>query len=93
MAREHDDPATLAACLLARHDVLWTPSRAAERVDLAREIAELGTRIADPERRAEGLLLTATALLEQGSAAFRVAVPSTSTTPKGSVSLAMTTSC
>jgi hypothetical protein len=42
LAREHDDPATLAACLLARHDVLWTPNRAAERVDLAREIAELG---------------------------------------------------
>ena len=74
LAREHDDPATLAACLLARHDVLWTPSRAAERVDLAREIADLGTRTGDPERRAEGLLLTATALLERGSAAFRVAV-------------------
>ena len=36
-----DDPATLAACLLARHDVLWTPGRAGERIDLAREIADL----------------------------------------------------
>ena len=25
IARDLDDPATLAACLLARHDVLWTP--------------------------------------------------------------------
>jgi hypothetical protein len=74
LAREHDDPATLAACLLARHDVLWTPGRAAERVDLTREIADLATRSADRERRAEGLLLTATALLEEGSPAFRAAV-------------------
>ena len=71
LAREHDDPATLAACLLARHDVLWTPGRAAERVDLAREIADLATRTGEQERHAEGLLLTATALLEEGSAAFR----------------------
>ena len=41
LARALDDPQTLAACLLARHDVLWTPGRAAERIDLAREIAEL----------------------------------------------------
>ena len=37
----------------------------------AREITDLATRTGDPERRAVGLLLTATALLEQGSAAFR----------------------
>ena len=74
LARKHDDPATLAACLLARHDVLWTPGQAAERVALAREITDLATRTADPERRAEGLLLTATALLEEGSAEFRAAM-------------------
>ncbi len=74
LARELDDPATLAACLLARHDVLWTPGRAAERIDLAREIAELAARTGDTERHAEGLLLTANALLENGSAAFRAAL-------------------
>ncbi len=74
LARALDDPETLAACLLARHDVLWTPGRAAERIDLAREIAELAGRTGNAERRAEGLLLTANALLEDGSAAFRAAL-------------------
>jgi len=74
LARELGDPATLGACLLARHDVLWTPGRAAERIDLAREIADLAVRTADPERHAQGVLLTATALLETGSAAFRAAL-------------------
>lgn len=74
LARALDDPETLAACLLARHDVLWTPGRATERIDLAREIAELAERTGDAERHAEGLLLTANALLEVGSAAFRTAL-------------------
>jgi tetratricopeptide (TPR) repeat protein len=74
LARALDDPVTLAACLLARHDVLWTPGRAADRIDLAREIAELAERTGDAERHAEGLLLTANALLEDGSAAFRTAL-------------------
>ena len=71
LARTLDDPATLAACLLARHDVLWTPGRASERTAVAREIVALAERTGDVERRAEGLLLTANALLEDGSAAFR----------------------
>ena len=54
--------------------MLWTPGRAAERIDLAREIAELAARTGDAERHAEGLLLTANALLEDGSAAFRAAL-------------------
>ena len=74
LARTLDDPATLAACLLARHDVLWTPGRAGERIAIAREISELAARTGDAERHAEGLLLTANALLEQGSAAFRSAL-------------------
>ncbi len=74
MARKLDDSETLVACLLARHDVLWTPGRAAERIGLAREIAELAQRTGDAERHAEGLLLTANALLEEGSAAFRAAL-------------------
>lgn len=71
LARALDDPATLATCLLARHDVLWTPGRAEERIGIAREIADLGVRSGDAERHAEGLLLTANALLEAGSPGFR----------------------
>src|SRR6185436_3044576 len=70
LARTLDDPTTLAACLLARHDILWTPGRAGERIAIAREISDLAARTGD----AEGLLLTANALLEQGSAAFRSAL-------------------
>ncbi|HUP70071.1 MAG TPA: AAA family ATPase [Acidimicrobiales bacterium] len=71
IARGLDDPATLVACLLARHDVLWTPGAAAERVDVGREIVALAERAGDDERRSEGHLLTANALLETGSPAFR----------------------
>ena len=74
LARTLDDPTTLAACLLARHDILWTPGRAGERIAIAREISDLAARTGDAERHAEGLLLTANALLEQGSAAFRSAL-------------------
>ena len=74
LARGLDDPQTLTACLLARHDVLWTPGRAADRLGVAREIAELAERTGDAERHAEGLLLTANALLEDGSPAFRAAL-------------------
>ena len=71
IARRLDDPATLAACLLARHDVLWTPGAAVERVDVGREIVALAERAGDDERRSEGHLLTANALLATGSPAFR----------------------
>ncbi|MCU1653488.1 MAG: ATPase-like protein [Pseudonocardia sp.] len=71
LARRLGDPDTLAACLLARHDVLWTPGRATERVGIAREIAELAELSGNAERRAEGLLLTANALLEAGATQFR----------------------
>ena len=71
IARDLGDPATLAACLLARHDVLWTPGAGAERVEVAREIVALARRVGDDERQSEGHLLTANALLESGSPAFR----------------------
>ncbi|WP_433559532.1 ATP-binding protein [Pseudonocardia xinjiangensis] len=74
LARGIDDPETLHSCLLARHDVLWTPGRAAQRVGIAREITQLAERAGDAERHADGLLLTANALLEEGSAAFRSAL-------------------
>ncbi|MDQ4038006.1 MAG: AAA family ATPase [Actinomycetota bacterium] len=71
LARKLDDPETLAACLLACHDVLWTPGTARQRFEVAREIADVAERAGDAERHAEGLLLTANALLGQGSPAFR----------------------
>jgi tetratricopeptide (TPR) repeat protein len=71
IARELGDPATLAACLLAQHDVLWTPGAGGERVEVAREIVALAERVGDDERRSEGHLLTANALLECGSPTFR----------------------
>jgi AAA ATPase domain len=71
LARDLDDPITLASCLLAQHDSIWTPGTAADRVGIAREIALLAERAGDQERQAQGLLLTATAQLELGSPAFQ----------------------
>ena len=70
LARELDEPATLAACLLAQHDVLWTPGTGAERAAIAREIVALAERTGDQERLSQGHLLAANALLELGSAAY-----------------------
>lgn len=69
----HDED-VLAACLLARHDVLWTPGQAAARAVVAAELVELAQAAGDPERHAEALLLQANALLESGSAAFAPAL-------------------
>ncbi|MGH7687787.1 MAG: ATP-binding protein [Candidatus Dormibacteria bacterium] len=74
LARASNDQAALAAALLAHHDILWTPGAGAERVGVAREITSLARGLKDPELEAEGLLLTANALLETGSAAFRPAL-------------------
>ncbi len=71
IARGLDDPGTLASCLLAHHDTLWTPGTGSERVAVAGEIAELARAAADSERLAQALLLSATARLENGSPAFR----------------------
>lgn len=71
LARAIDDPITLASCLLAQHDSIWTPGTAADRVGIAREIALLAERAGDQERQAQGLLLTSTAELELGSPAFQ----------------------
>ncbi len=71
IARTLDDPATLASCLLARHDTLWTPGTAAIRATIAAEIADLAKQANDPERHAQALLLAATAQLEDGSPGFR----------------------
>ncbi len=70
LGREAGDAETLLACLLARHDVLWTPGDGAVRAEVAREIVAVAEHARDEERRAEGLLLLANALLEEGSAAY-----------------------
>lgn len=71
LARASGDDHALVACLLARHDALWTPGTGAERAELGREIASVGERIRDVDRHCEGLLLWANGLLEAGSAGFR----------------------
>ena len=73
IARGLDDPATLASCLLAQHDVLWTPGTGARRAAIATEIAAAARQAGDHERHAQALLLSANAYLESGSAAFRAA--------------------
>lgn len=71
VARHVGDPATLAGCLLAQHDVLWTPGTAARRAEIAGEIGELSRQAHDPERQTQALLLAATAQLETANPAFR----------------------
>ncbi len=74
VGRRAGDDATLLTCLLARHDVLWTPGAASERADVAQEIVSVALVLGDEERHAQGLLLLANALLEQGSPAFEAAL-------------------
>ncbi|HET6533077.1 MAG TPA: hypothetical protein VFH03_21010, partial [Actinoplanes sp.] len=69
-----DDPATLATCLLAQHDAVWTAGTAGRRAAIAEQIAAAARRAGDPERQAQAALLSATALLEDGSPGFRAAL-------------------
>jgi len=71
LGRSINDDAALVDCLLARHDVLWGPGTGAERAEIGREIADVGNRLHDTDRHAEGLLLQANGMLESGSAGFR----------------------
>jgi hypothetical protein len=71
LARGIGSADVLADCLLAQHDVLWTPGRAADRLTITTEIMELALDAGNTERHAQALLLTATAQLESGSPAFR----------------------
>lgn len=70
LGRRAGEPSTLLDCLLARHDVLWRPGAGYERAEVAREIVDVAIAAGDEERHAQGLLLHANALLEQGSPAF-----------------------
>ena len=74
LGRAAGTPSTLLTCLLARHDVLWIPGSPAERIDLAREMVLVAESAGDDEWLAQGNLLLANALLENGSAAFEPAL-------------------
>ncbi|WP_100500709.1 ATP-binding protein [Geodermatophilus chilensis] len=74
LGRRTEDPGTLLTCLLARHDVLWTPGAEQRRAEIAREIVAVAQGTDDQERHAEGLILLANALLETGSLAFEAAL-------------------
>jgi hypothetical protein len=74
--RRSGDPATLLTCLLARHDVLWTPGAGRARAEICREIVSVAVAAGDRNREAEGLLLLANAQLEQGSPAFEATLTS-----------------
>jgi hypothetical protein len=71
IARGLHDPATLASCMLAQHDTLWTPGTATARAAIAAEIAGLARQANDREGPAQALLLLATAQLENASPVFR----------------------
>jgi tetratricopeptide (TPR) repeat protein len=71
IARSLGDPDTLASCLLAQHDVLWTPGTATVRAEIAAAIIDLAKQANDQERHAQALLLLTTAQLEKASPAFR----------------------
>lgn len=76
VGRRAGDDATLLTCLLARHDVLWTPGTGEDRALLAQEIVSVALRLGDDEQRAVGLLLHANALLEVGSSAYEASLES-----------------
>ncbi|MGQ0830882.1 MAG: ATP-binding protein [Microthrixaceae bacterium] len=76
VGRRSGDKATLLVCLLARHDVLWTPGAGTDREVVAREIISVARSLGDDEAHAQGLLLLANALLEQGSPAYEAALES-----------------
>ena len=64
LARQLDDPSTLAHCLLALHDTIWRPASAADRLTIVEEVLSLAHRTRDQELYTRALLLRATARLE-----------------------------
>jgi predicted ATPase/class 3 adenylate cyclase len=68
LARRLDDPATLAAALLARHDAAWLPGHEAERLEIADELAQVARQAGVRELATEALLLQATAFIERSDA-------------------------
>ncbi|WP_280385548.1 ATP-binding protein [Nocardia wallacei] len=66
LARESGDDAALAASLLARHDAIWRPGTATDRLTLANELVTVGNRLRREEIHLNGALLRCVALLELG---------------------------
>ena len=70
LGRSTADPDVIAACLLARHDVLWTAGQTAHRSEVTAELVEVAHASGDRELLAQALLLHANVLLESGRAGF-----------------------
>ncbi|RDI55383.1 AAA family ATPase [Nocardia mexicana] len=66
LARESGDDDALAASLLTRHDAIWRPGTAADRLTLANELVTVGNRLRREEVHLTGALLRCAALLELG---------------------------
>ncbi|MCM6777605.1 AAA family ATPase [Nocardia sp. CDC159] len=64
LARRSGDDAALVAGLLARHDAIWRPGTATDRLTVANELVALGNRLRRDEIRLQGMLLRSAALLE-----------------------------
>ena len=64
LARTLDDPATLALCLLARHDALWVAGSAERRLPVVVEMLAAATAAGDPVLGMEARLARFVALLE-----------------------------
>jgi AAA ATPase domain len=70
-ARDAGDEPTLAVCLLAQHNAIWAPGTAAQRRQLAAEVAALAERTGDTELLIEARVLGTADLLELASPSFR----------------------
>jgi len=68
LARRLDDPATLAAAVLALHDARWLPGHEQERLELAHELGHVARLAGDRELATEALLLQATVMIELSDA-------------------------
>ena len=64
MARRLGDDEALAFCLACRHTAIFDPSHLHDRLDVAAELIEVGTRIANPEFALTGRVHRACDLLE-----------------------------
>ncbi|WP_232668745.1 ATP-binding protein [Pseudonocardia sp. TRM90224] len=65
-ARSTGDDATLTRSLLTRHDAIWDPGTARERLAICAELDAVAARTGDDELRAHAGVLRTTALLETG---------------------------
>jgi DNA-binding SARP family transcriptional activator len=66
LARQLDDPRTLATCLDARHYALWRPETVDERLQVAAELRQVAEQTCDPQLELEGAGWTVVDLLELG---------------------------